>query len=403
MGYPVDELNEQKFRELIASATGEASPDLACLRSVMLSPYRGCFIPEWTRLLFLLASRVRLWHALERQTPLLKGAVYDLMTSSPVIAIGDLHGDIEALWEIVEKEDVLEDVGKCVVFLGDYIDRGPMQLSTLALPLFLKALFPERVFLLRGNHDEWLAKEESFAPVVDGEPDALFVTFWQKYLPHSLLLELHHLLDELPVVLQLNRRIGIVHGGPPRPTSCESKSYASIRGAESLNCPRLLYEMRWCRPEDKEDVFIIGDANFAIGRCHFEAFIERLGWDLMIRGHDPVFEGFQLLPAYQNRLLTIHSTGRKEADSENTAFPYVSPAYAEIEDNAVTVHPVFGPRVRLAKLSISSRVSLVVDEVKVENVEKESAWDVCAHDGRLNQPDATCGGNQGQQEMLDSP
>jgi serine/threonine-protein phosphatase 4 catalytic subunit len=40
-----------------------------------------------------------------------------------------------------------------IAFLGDYIDRGLYGMECIILILSYKLAFPNRVFLLRGNHD----------------------------------------------------------------------------------------------------------------------------------------------------------------------------------------------------------------------------------------------------------
>ncbi len=71
-----------------------------------------------------------------------------------IYAIGDIHGCLFALEALLEKlplkwgEDYL-------VFLGDYIDRGPDPRKVLEVVMELKESYPEKVIPLLGNH-EWM-------------------------------------------------------------------------------------------------------------------------------------------------------------------------------------------------------------------------------------------------------
>ena len=66
-----------------------------------------------------------------------------------LLAIGDIHGCFKALgalWGIVQPSE--KDI---VVFLGDYVDRGPDSRQVLDL-LIAESAKPNRIFL-RGNHE----------------------------------------------------------------------------------------------------------------------------------------------------------------------------------------------------------------------------------------------------------
>ena len=72
------------------------------------------------------------------------------------IAIGDIHGNFAALQEVLRqvREEVVE--GDVVVFLGDYIDRGPDSRACIDAILSFRDEVPAEVVCLRGNHEDWL-------------------------------------------------------------------------------------------------------------------------------------------------------------------------------------------------------------------------------------------------------
>ncbi|MDK2463233.1 MAG: metallophosphoesterase, partial [Candidatus Korarchaeota archaeon] len=68
----------------------------------------------------------------------------------PVLFVGDTHGDLESA---VRAKELADERGASVVFLGDYVDRGPNQVETLSFVLAWRLVEPERVVILRGNHE----------------------------------------------------------------------------------------------------------------------------------------------------------------------------------------------------------------------------------------------------------
>lgn len=76
--------------------------------------------------------------------------------SGRTFAIGDIHGDLAALDALLGKLPELtpEDT---IVFLGDYIDRGPDSAGVVRRVRQLTKEGPAKVIALRGNHeDAWI-------------------------------------------------------------------------------------------------------------------------------------------------------------------------------------------------------------------------------------------------------
>jgi len=71
-----------------------------------------------------------------------------------IFAVGDIHGCAEALERLLEKLPV-DWESDLLIFLGDYIDRGPEPRRALEMVMDLQERYPERVIALLGNH-EWM-------------------------------------------------------------------------------------------------------------------------------------------------------------------------------------------------------------------------------------------------------
>jgi serine/threonine protein phosphatase 1 len=71
-------------------------------------------------------------------------------------ALGDIHGDLDALKRIFTRLPRLR-ADDTLVFVGDYLDRGPCSAHVIDFVRELGQKGPARVVALRGNHeDAWL-------------------------------------------------------------------------------------------------------------------------------------------------------------------------------------------------------------------------------------------------------
>ena len=73
--------------------------------------------------------------------------------SGRLYAIGDVHGCVDELESILKA--IAPTNGDTVVFVGDYVDRGPASSAVVELALDLETSKAETVFL-KGNHEDMM-------------------------------------------------------------------------------------------------------------------------------------------------------------------------------------------------------------------------------------------------------
>jgi serine/threonine protein phosphatase 1 len=75
-----------------------------------------------------------------------------------MFAIGDVHGNSATLDDLLGQLKSEVSQGDVVVFLGDYIDRGPNTKECVDRIIGLQHEMPGSVVCLCGNHDDWFLR-----------------------------------------------------------------------------------------------------------------------------------------------------------------------------------------------------------------------------------------------------
>ena len=70
---------------------------------------------------------------------------------APVTICGDVHGQFDDLMELFKIGGNCPETN--YLFMGDFVDRGFNSVETFLLLLALKVRYPDRITLIRGNHE----------------------------------------------------------------------------------------------------------------------------------------------------------------------------------------------------------------------------------------------------------
>ncbi len=229
-----------------------------------------------------------------------------LVEAPPVgdaIVVGDLHGDLKSLMYILEESDFLGKIKNMddvlLIFLGDYGDRGVHSPEVYYVILKLKEMFPERVILMRGNHEG--------PPDLLASPHDLPVHLENKFgkKGSEVYSELRELFNHLYTAVIIKDSYVLLHGGAPsQATTIDDIAYAH----KSHPQKRHLEEILWNDPyaNIKGTVASHRGAGRLFGSDVTRKFLRMLNVKALIRGHQSCPDGYK--STHQGSVLTIFST-----------------------------------------------------------------------------------------------
>jgi diadenosine tetraphosphatase ApaH/serine/threonine PP2A family protein phosphatase len=258
------------------------------------------------------------------------GRLIRLKPSGEALIVGDLHGDLESLVDILKKSRFLQRMNQTssavLIFLGDYGDRGEFSAEVYYTVLKLKFLFPSQVILMRGNHE---------SPVnLLASPHDLPEQFQRRFGANweALYSKILKLFDVLYVAVLVKGRYIIVHGGLSQDASMRDLAYAHVTHPKN----NLLEDMLWSDPEEIKDVYPSPrGAGRLFGESTTTRALRRLGVKILIRGHEPCEEGFKI--NHSGKVLTLFS--RKGPPYFNTSAAYLDLDLSKEIENANQLVP----------------------------------------------------------------
>ena len=262
----------------------------------------------------------------------ISGRLLKLEPVGEALVVGDLHGDLESLIDILKGSNFIQKMSQeasaVMIFLGDYGDRGDYSAEVYCTVLKIKLLFQEQVILMRGNHEG----PEDLLPSPYDLPVQFQTKFGKKWK------KAHHKIRELfPYLCNLvliKERYLMVHGGlPGEAYTIEDLAFAHVSHPKR----DLLENMLWSDPD--ETVEETESSPRGAGRLFSEKVtknaLEKLNANIVIRGHEPCEEGFKV--NHNGKVLTLFS--RKGSPYFNACGAYLSVELSKRIENTEKLIP----------------------------------------------------------------
>lgn len=212
---------------------------------------------------------------------------------SPVTVCGDIHGQFYDLNELFKVGGFVPDTN--YLFLGDFVDRGFYSVETFLLLLALKVRYPDRITLIRGNHESRQITQ------VYGFYDECV----RKYGSVTVWRYCTEVFDYLSLSAVIDDKIFCVHGG----LSPNIKTLDQIRlldRKQEVPHDGAMCDLLWSDPDENASYGASPrGAGYLFGSPVVKEFNETNSLEMICRAHQLVMEGYKW--HFDKSVLTVWS------------------------------------------------------------------------------------------------
>ena len=246
--------------------------------------------------------------------------------SSPVTICGDIHGQFYDLLELFKVGGDCPDTN--YLFMGDFVDRGFYSVETFLLLLALKVRYPDRMYLIRGNHEcRQITQVYGF-----------YDECMRKYGHAGIWKAFTDLFDFMPLSAVIENKIFCPHGGLS-PSIDTLDDVRKIDRFAEVPHEGPVCDLVWSDPDDRAGWGMSPrGAGYTFGQDITEQFNHNNGLKLIARAHQLVMEGY--LWHHDQSLVTIFSAPNYCYRCGNQA------SIMEVDDNLGTSFLQFDPAPR---------------------------------------------------------
>lgn len=220
-----------------------------------------------------------------------------------VVIFGDIHGNFEFLVSVMNAIQFTNDTK--FLFLGNYVDKGSASVETMLYLTLLKLQCPERVILLRGNHEN---RRISYAY-------GFFEQSIKKYGTDNVWRYFTDLFDYLPIAATVNETFFCVHSGLSKKLQTINQ-LRMIDRVEETPTEGLLCDLLWSDPSDGSG-WGANERGYGCtyGRDVFEEFMTRNSFKTMIKGNEFAQSGVS--KRWDNKLISVWSAPVSEGQTSS--------------------------------------------------------------------------------------
>eukprot|EP00347_Sterkiella_histriomuscorum_P021925 403332293 len=265
------------------------------LDSNLLFPNRLNGLPDWEQLRNHLKAEGRIRKAdfmriIKNTKKLLEVEPNMILVNDPVCVFGDIHGHFYDLINIFTAINGVQDFK--LLFLGDYVDRGPYSVEVIMFLYALKLYYPKKIYLLRGNHESRLMSQHfTFRDEVLSKYDQeVFNAIIESF-------------ENLPLACLVNGKYFCIHGGiSPKLKSIQNLN--SVNRKQEIPESGSLCDLLWADPvqsdngthEEKEIDFVKNQrrgCSVLFGKKAVNTFLQTNQLVCVIRAHEVQQTGYK--------------------------------------------------------------------------------------------------------------
>jgi len=266
-------------------------------------------------------SEVEVKELCEKATEILMEESNVQRIDPPVTLCGDIHGQFYDLMELFKVGGHVPDTN--YLFMGDFVDRGYNSVETFLLLLALKVRYPDRITLIRGNHES-----RQITQVYGFYEECM-----RKFGGVNVWRYCTEIFDYLSLSAIINDRIFCVHGGLS-PSINTLDQIRLIDRKQEVPHDGAMCDLMWSDPEDIEGWGISPrGAGYLFGKSIVQKFCQVNKIECIARAHQLVMEGYKHM--FDDAVVTVWSAPNYCYRSGNVA------AIMELDKNLNSSFKIF--------------------------------------------------------------